>query len=268
MTTPDPKSSPDSTAAPLVAPYSHLAAGYDVIMEHVDYVDWADYILDMLDEHPGPGGEPPATLLELGCGTGSFALEFTSAWEGDYAGVDASPEMIAIARAKADAYGAPLTFEVADFTAFTLDRPVDAALLLYDGLNYLHETADIERLFQRVYDALVPGGVFLFDQSTPANSINNAAYFEDEGEAEGFRYVRHSHYDEATRLHTTTFAFEVEGVPVREAHVERAYELGEIRALLEASPFEIEAAYHTFSLRPATERSERIHWAVRRPERS
>ncbi|WP_243664191.1 hypothetical protein [Rhodothermus marinus] len=100
------------------------------------------------------------------------------------------------------------------------------------------------------------------------NSLEHEADFDDAGETDAFRYVRRSHYDPERRLHTTVFELEVDGKVYRERHLERAYTLDEIQALLQAEGFHIEAAYDNFSLRPATARSERIHWVVRRPDQA
>jgi len=253
-------------------PYSALAAGYDLVMEHVDYALWADHVLDLLESFA-----PDATaLLELGCGTGTLALEiqehapeFTGRPGGfRYLGTDAAERMVAVAREKARYVGrraGDLRFDVADFTTFAVDEPFDAVLLLYDGLNYLLEEAQIAALLARVHDALRPGGVFILDQSTPANSINNAAYFTDEGEADGFAYARRSHYDAEARLHTTEFDLTVQGETFHERHVQRAYTLEEVRAVVAASPLAEAAAFDEFSLEPATAETERVHWVLRRP---
>lgn len=250
-----------------VTPYEALAAGYDVVMAHVDYGDWAEYVLDVFEEHEAW----PHSVLELGCGTGSLALEMQE--RGPHGGfrylaTDRSPAMIRVARAKAKLQGrhaGHLRFAVADFTDFEMDERFDAVLLLYDGLNYLLEDEEVDAMLSHVYDVLVPGGVFVVDQSTPANSINNADYFGDEGEAEDFSYVRRSHYDPATRLHTTEFDMTVEGETYIERHVQRAYTRAEVEAFVTASPLEQVAAYDGFTTDPATDESERIHWVLRRP---
>ncbi len=249
-----------------IHPYDALAAGYDVVMAHVAYDEWAEYVLAVFDAH----GVAPGTLLELGCGTGSLALELVERLGPGprVLATDRSPAMIRVARAKAKGLRASeltLRFDVADFTDFALDRPFDAALLLYDGLNYLLDEADVAALFARVHQALVPGGTFVVDQSTPANSLNNADYFGDEGEVDRFAYVRRSRYDEATRLHTTEFDLTIDGETYAERHVQRAYALDEVAALVDASPLERVAAYDGFSLDPASAASERIHWVLRRP---
>ncbi len=242
-----------------VNPYEALAAGYDVVMEHVDYPFWAGYVHDLLQRH-----HPQAkTLLELGCGTGSLALELQPLGPYRYHGTDASPAMIRVAEAKADLYNADVTFSVADFSAFTTSQPVDAIVLLYDGLNYLVHPQDVRTMFERVEAALGLGGVFIFDQSTPANSENNEAFFEDEGEAEGFSYKRTSHYDRATRLHTTAFRLDVQGTAFEETHVQRAYEMEEVRLLIPET-LAFVAAYDGFSGDEATAHSERVHWVLRK----
>ena len=248
--------------SPDTPPYTALAAGYDVVMAHVDYDDWAAYVDELLHAfHPGP-----RSILELGCGTGSLAIALCDLDDYDYQATDAALAMIETARAKAEAAGADVTFEVMDFTAIEIEEPVDAVLLLYDGLNYLLSEADVRKLLNGAYDALRPGGLLIMDQSTPANSINNEAYFEDWGSGKAFRYRRRSRYDASTRLHTTTFDLTVEGRRAREQHVQRAYTLDEIGVLVEAAGFEVAAAYDGFTTEPADAETERIHWVLRRSE--
>ncbi len=242
-------------------PYSALAVGYDLVMQHVEYDVWAAYVYQLLTQY----GEDVDTVLELGCGTGSFALQLQAIGDYTYVGTDRSPHMIRVAQIKAEEAGADIRFEQLDFTDFDVSRPVDAVILLYDGLNYLLEIEQVRSMMASAYAALRPGGVFCFDQSTPSNSIRHGDDFEDAGEADGFAYVRHSHYDPETRLHTTTFDLSVDGRPYHEEHVQRAYTLGEIRAVVEAVGFEERAAFHNFSFDPATSDSERVHWVVQRP---
>lgn len=241
-------------------PYTALAAGYDTVMQHVDYEAWAAYAHQRLQENHSD----PQNVLELGCGTGSLAVLLQPMGDYRYAATDRSSEMVNLARYKADQADVPIDFAVADFTNFQVEEPVDAVVLLYDGLNYLLETEQVTALLRCAYAGLRPGGIFLFDQSTPANSINNGAYFEDRGRTRSFSYKRHSSYDAETHLHTTRFDLSIGAHRVQEEHVQRAYSLAEIRTLVEASGFEEVDAYDDFSTIPATETAERIHWIVRR----
>jgi SAM-dependent methyltransferase len=240
-------------------PYDALAAGYDVVMEHVDYAMWAEYVHELIQRHA-----PRArNVLELGCGTGSLAFELQPLGPYRYAATDGSAAMIRVAERKAEAFGGDVQFAVADFTDFRVDRRTDVLVLVYDGLNYLTRSDDVRRLFACAARALVPGGHLIFDVSTPVNSANNEADFEDEGEAEGFAYVRRSRYEPEARLHTTDFELTVLGQTFRETHVQRAYTLGEIRDLLPPSLEEV-AAYDGLTGSPATDQSERVHLVVRR----
>lgn len=245
-----------------VPPYSALAAGYDVVMAHVDYVAWAAYAHRLLRRHQ----RGFASVLELACGTGSFALALQKRGSYRYLATDRSPEMIAVARAKAEAAGVPVDFAVQDFTRFRTDERYDVAILLYDSINYLLDEADVRALLRCAYAALRPGGVFLFDQSTPTNSINNEAYFEDRGGEGNFTYVRQSRYDREAMLHTTRLDLEVDGRRFQEEHVQRAYTLAAMRALLAETSFVEEATYDGLTMAPASEASERVHWIVRRSD--
>ncbi len=244
-----------------VPAYRALAAGYDLVMEHVEYDEWAGYVHELLQDF----GDGVESILELGCGTGSLSLALQPLGAYRYAGTDRVEEMLHVAREKAGMEGADIDFQAADFTDFAVDRPVDALLLLFDGINYLTGETALRDLFGCAFRALRPGGMFVFDLSTPANSINNAEYFDDEGEEDGFRYRRRSAFDAATNLHRTTFDLEIEGERYREVHLQRAWPIEEVRPLVLESGFEILAVLDGFDRDPAGPDTERAHWVVRRP---
>ena len=253
----DDRTPPGTTPAD---PYAVLAFGYDRVMEHVDYAGWADFVQELLDQHaPGLVG----SVLELGCGTGSFAFELQPYGPYRYAGTDASPAMIAVAQARAKEAQADVTFRVGRFEDAGAEGPVDAVLLLYDGLNYVLDEPGLRRLFAAASAALRPGGLFVFDQSTPANSLHNEDAFSDEGTDEGFAFVRRSAYDREARLHVTTFEVDTPHGRFFERHVQKAYTMAEVRALAEEA-FTVEAAYDGFSLDPAHDETERVHWVARK----
>lgn len=246
---------------PDTPPYEALAAGYDWVMGHVDYAGWAAYVHQLVQQHH-PGARD---VLELGCGTGSLARHLQPLGPYRYTGTDAAPAMIREARRKARRHAQPLRFDVADFTDFGVDAPVDVIVLVYDGINYLTEIKKVNQLLDNVIAALGSGGIFVFDQSTPANSVNNEEAFRDEGARPGFAYVRESRYDPATSLHTTTFDLLVEGRRYVERHVQRAYTLASMRERVQASGLAEVAVYDGRTRNRATTQSERIHWVLRRP---
>ncbi|MDT0630888.1 class I SAM-dependent DNA methyltransferase [Rubrivirga litoralis] len=252
-------------------PYSDLAAGYDAVMAHVDYPMWAGYVRGLLRRH-APEAQ---SVTELGCGTGALARALQPmgpAPDGfDYRAFDGSADMVDVAqaateRADRNPAGRPVTFGVADFREPVPAPPADAVVLVYDGLNYLLDEADVAALLGHIAGALVPGGVAVVDQSTPANSLAHPDGFDDAGETDAFRYLRTSRYDAEAGLHTTTFTLtRPNGSRTTETHVQRAYSVEAVRALVAASPLDEVAAYDGFSTDPATAETERVHWVLRRP---
>ena len=247
-------------------PYTALAAGYDGVMAHVDYAAWAAYVQGLLREH----APDTTSVIELGCGTGALAVALQPYGPPPmgytYRGYDASAAMLTVARQTAQAAGRTIAFARGDFRDPVPGPPADAVVLVYDGLNYLLNLADVERLLGHVHDALVPGGVAILDQSTPANSLNHADGFDDAGHTDAFRYMRSSRFDPATHLHTTTFTLTDDaGRQTTETHVQRAYALADMRRLLARSPLVEVGAYDGFERSPADETTERVHWVLRRP---
>ena len=262
------------------APYTALAEGYEAVMAHVDYRHWAGHAHDLLQRHApaawhhGHDLRPPLgprRLLELGCGTGTLARWLQPRGPYRYLATDRSEAMLAVARRKARLQELPIRFRAVDFTRIAEDLPeaeraFDAVLLLYDGLNYLLKERQVRRVLEGAARVLRPGGMFLFDQSTPANSADPTVFeyegtFEENGQS--LRYRRESRYDPARRLHTTIFELEgPEGLRT-ERHVQRAYGIGEIRRLLSASPLAEVTAHDGFTTNPATDKSRRVHWVAR-----
>lgn len=244
-------------------PYTRLAAGYDLVMAHVDYDAWAAYLFDLLRRH----GSEIRSIVELGGGTGSLARRLQPLGDYDYVLTDGSADMLDRARDKLPP-SSPIECVQADFTAVTpadlgLSGPVDAVILVYDGLNYLLEERAIASMLECVNDLLREDGIAIIDQSTPANSEERNEDFVDEGATDGFAYVRESRYDPETRRHETVFSLTVDGESCTEHHVQRAYSQDEIAALFEASPLTVLAAYDEFTTDPAHDGSYRIHWVAR-----
>ncbi|MCH8276703.1 MAG: methyltransferase domain-containing protein [Bacteroidetes bacterium] len=245
-----------------IAPYTLLADGYDSVMEHVDYDAWVDYIRVVFERIR----TEPESILELGCGTGSFAVRYVARRPIRYLATDRSENMLRMARNKSAGFESGLEFARADFTNFSLDERFDAVLLLYDGLNYVLDLSAIGAVVRSVAGVLKAGGLFVFDQSTPVNSLSNEGDFEDEGCCDAFSFTRRSDYHAGRRIHSNKFFLHTGRGVFVEKHVQRVYEYAEIRFLLEDSPFDVIEAYDGFSLQPATDDSERIHWVVRKSQ--
>jgi SAM-dependent methyltransferase len=118
-------------------------------------------ILGILRDNGIPGG----LVVDLGCGSGLWARELLRAGFG-VLGIDISDAMVEIAREKAP--GAE--FRVGSLFEAPIP-PCDAVMAVGEVLNYLfdpeNEKRGLEGVFGRVYGALRPGGVFVFDVLGP-----------------------------------------------------------------------------------------------------
>jgi SAM-dependent methyltransferase len=105
------------------------------------------------------------TVVDLGCGSGILARALIEAGY-HVVGTDVSEAMVALARTHAPR----AEFRVGSFVSADLQVSV-AVTAIGEVLNYAFDSANDDRarteLFQRAYEALVPGGVLLFDISGP-----------------------------------------------------------------------------------------------------
>jgi SAM-dependent methyltransferase len=167
--------------------YHQLASLYDQLQGSLDYPAWADFILGLDRRHssrrpgPGDGREGRPLLLDLGCGTGSFAFEMERRGY-DVIGIDRAAPMLQQARDKAQAIGSQALFLQQDISRFELYGTVDLAVCLLDTLNHLIRPLDVERLFRLLANYLNPGCLFIFDVGSSrhfAKTLGNRVFYED-----------------------------------------------------------------------------------------
>lgn len=99
-------------------------------------------------------------ILDVGCGTGQLANEI-KAYGADVVGMDASPDMIA----KAKATYHDIKFFVKDATDFSFDAPFDA-VFSNATLHWINNQTEAIRC---IYNVLKPGGRFVFEMGGKDN---------------------------------------------------------------------------------------------------
>jgi ubiquinone/menaquinone biosynthesis C-methylase UbiE len=110
---------------------------------------------------------PDMQVLEFGSGTGSTALTHAP-HVGQITGIDFSPKMTAIARAKAEAAGiANARFDVSTIEAWAAP---DASYDLILGMSILHLLEDRARVLAKVRRLLKPGGLFISSTACAADA--------------------------------------------------------------------------------------------------
>ena len=282
-------------------PYTALAYVYDEVMKDVSYAAWTEYIDRIIQLH-----HPEAVdLMELACGTGTMAVEMSHLDDYRILATDQSAQMIEMARKKAATFGAVVEFDVMDFLDLRVERCFDVVYMVFDSINYLHEQEKIERLHSNVFSHLRPGGLFVFDFTTPRNSLKAIRYLDKmSGQSGPWHFERSSRYDAEERVHVNEFvitkgATSVEGdvsedgtvnaegdmsgdsagsangdvsrageSPVRfeEEHRQKIYTLNEMLSLSSTTSFSLLGAYDGFTLEPAGQKSLRVTMVLQRPQ--
>jgi SAM-dependent methyltransferase len=127
---------------------------------HADFaLESAPGILEILARN----GINDGLVVDLGCGSGLWARELVDAGY-RVLGIDISEAMIELSRAKVP----EAEFRVGSL--FDTDiPPCGAVTAISEVLNYLfdEDAGGLAPLFRRVFEALVPGGVFVFDVLGP-----------------------------------------------------------------------------------------------------
>ena len=119
--------------------YTEFAQVYDRFMDNVPYEAWCEGISKILTEH----GISEGLVLDLGCGTGTMTRLLRQKGY-DMIGVDASAEMLEIARNHPDE---GILYLQQDMREFELYGTVAAVVCVCDSLNYLLEEEIWRRYF-------------------------------------------------------------------------------------------------------------------------
>ena len=142
--------------------YHALAVSYDRLTNDVDYEATVAFYNEILKRE----GLAPRTAVDLACGTGSVTAIL--ARQGlDVLGVDLSEEMLTVAMEKVMDMEKPPRFICQPLQELFLPRGVDLAVCALDSLDYITDPEDCQEAIRRVYKALNPGGIFIFDVNTP-----------------------------------------------------------------------------------------------------
>lgn len=134
--------------------YRRLADVYDVMYTGKEYDQEVREILRIAARS---GMARPSSLLDVGCGTGRHLDQFRRQVP-EVAGVDRSPEMLAIARRR---LGRSVPLTEGDMRSFDLGRTFDVVVCLFSAFGYMVTRRDRDRAARAFARHLSPGGVAL-----------------------------------------------------------------------------------------------------------
>lgn len=219
-------------------------------------------------------------VVELGVGNGRIAIP-AAATGRDITGVDLSPAMLDLCRARATQAGVldRLTLIESDFRRFTVAAPAALITLPYHSLGHLLTLDEKRDALRQVWSQLQPGGRFIFDDffMTPALIANmrrvqlRAEYRSGDG-ADTRLWVT-SLVDEALQsIRVITWADVLDAGGALAGRQYRRLSLSWItpaqaREMLVGAGFVIDACYGDFTLTPfAVESASEQVWIAHRPQ--
>lgn len=247
--------------------FSRVATIYDDLMRGISYGMWVQYVRQLW----GSRGCRPRSVLDVACGTGNMSFRLA---EGGIrvVGVDYAEAMIRAAKEKqasSPGFEKNPVFICQNACDMHLGETFDAAISLFDSLNYILDYADLKKAFSGVFQHLCPGGVFVFDMNT-VFALRHHFFDQDNLSVGSYpRYMWRSTWDESTHLCTVEMDFEFmeHGVveQFHETHRQRGYTLEEVSSALEDTGFVDTQFYNAYSFRPLRARSDRLYCVCSRP---
>lgn len=143
--------------------YDKLAPVYDHFVNWNSRLAFEMPLILKLLSHLGT--EPHETkVIDTACGTGQHAISLAEAGYLSY-GSDLSPEMVSVAKIRADAADQLVIFKTRGFgstaKAFSKDLPFDATLCLGNSLPHVSDEVTLKVALQDFHDLLRPGGLLL-----------------------------------------------------------------------------------------------------------
>lgn len=244
-------------------PYEKIAVIYDFLMRHVDYEGWHKFVLHHLQAR-APQAQ---SLLEMACGTGMLLRKFSTNGYRLH-GFDRSPAMLHVAQRRLAEASTSVTLWAGDMRQFSLQQPVDAVICLYDSVNYCLTEDELAATFASVWHCLSAGGIFIFDVCTLRNCRYNFSNYYEKDFYRNISYIRQSHFEPERQVQINEFWLTVNDeteTTYFECHTQKIYPLLQIQDVLQHSArWTLLGMYDNFSQRPGTEKSDRVHFVVRK----
>ena len=215
--------------------YHELAQSYDRLTNDVDYEATVDFYYEILKRE----GLRPRTAVDLACGTGSVTAILAKKGL-QVTGVDMSEEMLTVAQQKAAELDNQPRFVCQPLQELRLPRGVDMTVCALDSLDYITDPKDCKEAIRRVYKALNPGGIFIFDVNTPEKlrAMDGQVFLDEDDDV---YCVWRGEFDEQTNICSYGMdLFQRHGAVWErsfEEHCEYAYSAQQLTGYLKAAGF-------------------------------
>jgi ubiquinone/menaquinone biosynthesis C-methylase UbiE len=135
--------------------YADLSGYYDLFCAQVDYAEQCAFTKRVFDCFTRSTGQQ---YLDLACGTGAH-IELMQGYGFVATGVDNSSKMLELAAKRCpDAH-----YILSDMSAFDAPGRYDLISCFLYSIHYSHPHTQLKLTLKRVFEALEPGGVFIFN---------------------------------------------------------------------------------------------------------
>lgn len=243
--------------------YDIFSRYYDLLNTDLDYKGGAQYLMQLFLRYD----RLPKLLLDVGCGTGGFSIEFAKAGV-QVIGVDPSFGMLSVAAAKAKERGTDILFLNQSGQELDLYGTVDGAICCLDTVNHIICKRELQAFFNRIALFLEQDRLFIFDVNTlykQQHILGDSTFVIEE---EALYCVWRNSFDKRRECTDICLDFfeEKNGAYIksREEFSERVYSESTLRAMLEKAGFTTLAVLGEASFSPPGKNSQRNIFVARK----
>ncbi|MCR5143714.1 MAG: class I SAM-dependent methyltransferase [Lachnospiraceae bacterium] len=245
-----------------MASYESFAEVYDMYMDNVDYEQWCQNLIQVLNQYQIDDG----LVAELGCGTGKMTRALRNHGF-DMIGIDNSYDMLGIAMSE-DMQD--ILYLCQDMREFELYGTVRAVVSVCDSMNYIVGIEDLTQVISLANNYLDPKGIFIFDMNTIYKyehilADNTFAENRDEGS-----FIWENEYDKNSQINEydlTLYIADEENDDAsdtfyqryEEQHIQRAYTIEEIKQAVAAGGMVMLDILDVDTMDKPTDTTERIY---------
>jgi SAM-dependent methyltransferase len=216
------------------------------------YDAWSAHMTEDVPHYVSLAREADGPIVELMVGSGRVAIEVVRQTGKPVLGIDSSPAMLEIARARAA--GLPLDLRLGDVRDLELAEPAALIYVPFRSLLHLHGWRERRRVFERVAKSLQPGGRFAFNAFVFSHTVAarlDGTTQDQNGVVHTLRYVPADNRIDIARD---------DGAAIHLWWATRS----EWEGLLDVSGLEVEALYGGFGREPYTDESLEMVWIARK----
>lgn len=240
--------------------YNDFSYVYDDLID-VDYKALCERLLNLCKKY----SHKPNLVLDAACGTGNFTKQLVENGL-DVIGVDASEDMLSIAREKLQN---SCTLICQRLEELDLYGTIDTVFCTLDSLNHITDFENFKKAIGRMALFLEPGGLMLFDVNTVYKHkeiLKNNTFIEEKDNI--YMVWQNSLCENTVNINIDFFVKDENNNYSRycENFDERAYSEKEIESVLNSFGLEVLEKQDFFKTQAPNENSEKIIYIVRKGE--